>query len=64
MRTSLGQYRQLLAHFHGFVSTVTVATPEAVRPGFICSVRTRRRSSSSSTFQEAQRAGSLRFVSR
>ena len=53
MRTSLGQYRHALEHGHGFVSTVTVATPDAVRRGLTCSVRTRRASSSGEMSQLA-----------
>ena len=43
MRRSLGQYRQSPEQGHGFVSTVMVATPDAVRRGFMRSVCTSRR---------------------
>ena len=62
MRRSQGQYRQSLEQACGLVMTVMVATPEAVRRGFMRMVRTRRSSSVASTFQLAQRMGSRCFV--
>ena len=47
MRTSLGQYRQSLPQLQGLVITVIVATPDAVRRGFICSAAMSARSSAS-----------------
>ena len=64
MRTSAGQYRQLLEQRHGFVITVMVATPDAVRRGFMRTAAMNCRSNSGVTFQLSQRAGSLSFTSR
>ena len=58
MRTSLGQYRQSLPHGQGLVMTVMVATPEALRRGFMRSAATSWRSSSGVTPHDAQRSGS------
>ena len=63
MRTSLGQYRHALEQGQGFVSTVTVATPDAVRRGLTCSVRTSRASSAGETPQVRQRSGRCSFTS-
>ena len=64
MRTSLGQYRQSLEHGHGLVITVMVATPDAVRRGFILSRRRSASSVAASTSHVAQRWGSLRLTPR
>ena len=62
MRISLGQKRQLPEQGQGLVMTVMVATPEAVRRGFMRSVRSSVSSSSGVTFHDAQRAGSSRLI--
>jgi len=61
MRRSLGQKMQADEQGHGLVSTVMVATPEAVRRGLRRSVRSKASSSVGVTFHEAQRVGPSAF---
>ena len=64
MRISFGQNTQAPEHGQGFVSTVMVATPDAVRRGFTRRSRTRRASVASLTFHAAHRSGSSAFTCR
>ena len=60
MRMSLGQNTQAPEQGQGLVSTVMVATPEAVRRGLAC----KRRIRASPTFHDRQRSGSSAFTFR
>lgn len=64
MRISFGQNTQAPEHGQGFVSTVMVATPEAVRRGLACRRRTRAASVASLMFHAAHRSGSSAFTRR
>jgi hypothetical protein len=64
MRMSLGQKTHAPEQGQGFVSTVMVATPEAVRRGLAWSSRTKAASSSGVTFHAAQRFGSSALTRR
>ena len=64
MRMSLGQNTQAPEQGQGLVSTVMVATPEAVRRGLACKRRIRAASAASVTFHDRQRSGSSAFTFR